>query len=626
VPETQPQDATAEFYSALNDPSRWIIKRGVPVFKAHERVDPATGKQIKVDLPKLYRIANNMQQLERGGVPIRMTLGHTEPGKPEHQQPPVGGYYRNPRVQPFGPKGEPAVVVDEWLDPQYGQNRKNYPYRSAEYYDDAEQITGVALLTRDPYLDLGVVAYGRGEAPTKCSVDGGLIAHTTSSPVATMYGRNPATGQFPVMYRLTLGELPMYPPGNPQPQAAPQYPQPQPHYPQPQPPVPGYSLPPAGPLPTPYSAPSAAYAPPPTYAPPAPYPYPVPAPVPYSNRGMSRPRTSNQWLYGGYGGTPYAGPEDMAGGAGGGGGGPMGALQAVYEGLSQALQALQSVMEESTSAPQSPFPGGGGDGNPMTPAARYAMGHRGGRGDVDRRHFQSGVRDMNQAQRRGMRQDDSEHRLARPRNPDGERGYARYERGQEPLRTISGQPVGQQLLVDRLNYQLAQQNQALRMLMYERDERDSEACVAEIRRLVADGFLVGEEELRELKAKRPEERGAFLQNIVTKYQKVPTDQPPPIPGDPTPAPEGPSNAPITKEQMEQALQYANSHPEDPNGYNTALNYMRSGAQPTPTAYNHPAMAGIPPFRRSFPPPEAAGPYMNHPADFGDPYPENNGQY
>lgn len=594
-------DATAEFYQALNDPTRWLIKQGVPVFKPHERVDPATGKQIKVDLPKLYRIANNMQQLERGGVPVRMTLGHTEPGKPEHQQPPVAGYYRNPRVQPFGPKGEPAVVVDEWLDPAYADKRKNFPYRSAEYYDDAEQITGVALLTRDPFLDLGVVAYSRGERPTTCAIDTGLASYTSSSPLATMYAANPATGRPPVMYRLTLGELPMFPPQAPtapQPQQLP-YPQPQPQF---AAVPPQYAAPAPGPYPTPYSAP-VAY-PPPLTLPPAVYQYPQPAP--------RRPAPTPY----GYGPARYAGPEDM-----GGGGNP---LQAVYDGLSQAMSALQSLMEASNPAPQSPFPGDAG-GAGMTPAARYAQGHRRPGGDVDRRNFRGGVRDMNDAQRRGMREDGDRHRLVQPRNPDGERGYARYERGQEPIRTISGRPVGEQLAQDRLNYQLQAQNEAIRVLLYERDQADTEWCVAEIRRLAEAGYNVGEPELYELKGKPREQRAAYLDNIVTKYQKVPTDQPPPILGDPTPGQAADPNRPISKEEMDQALKHAAANPNNPNAFTDAVNYMRSGGQQAaPTAYHAAALDGLPPFRRSFPPPEAAGPMAGPhpmPASFVNPYPE-----
>lgn len=202
-------DATEEFASRLNDPTKWVTRPGVPIFKPHRRVDPNTGREIVVDVPKLYRIAENLQRMERqGGVPIRMTLGHTEPGKPETEQPPVAGYYRNARVQPFGPKGEPAVVVDEWLDPAYKGHRKNFPYRSSEYYDDTEQITGVALLTRDPYLDLGVVAYEGATMPVK-----GPVLYSAAGQPRTAYQfllgdpiqyghslTNPGTNMYPYPY------------------------------------------------------------------------------------------------------------------------------------------------------------------------------------------------------------------------------------------------------------------------------------------------------------------------------------------------------------------------------------------------------------------------------------------
>ncbi len=557
-------DATLDFQAALNDPSRWIIKRSVPIFKPHERKDPTTGALIKVDVPKLYRIANNMQQLERGGVPVRVTLGHTEPGKPENQQPPVAGYYRNPRVQPFGPKGEPAVVVDEWLDPQYGQQRKNYPYRSSEYYDDAEQITGVALLTRDPFLDLGVVAYSRGERPLHCSANNGVISHTSSVPGPVRYALNPATGRAPVMYRLTLGELPMFPQG-PQPPAAgqplPQYAPAAPAAPAPQP---QYASPPAqfvG-----YGAPAST-----VYAAPAAYQGPWPGPQ-YQQSNAAMPH-SNDWQYARQPGrrpAPYAGGEPPMPG-GGAGGGPMDGLEAVYEGLSMAVQALEQFMQGASQAPQEPFPPqgpggpppGGMDGNPMTPASRY--GRPG-----------------------GYRPRPGQSRPA-PRNGQ----YARYDRGGAVPTTISGQPVGYQLKVDQLQYQLDQSKAAIGHLLKKADEADTNECAAEIRRLAQAGFDVGEVEFRELKAKPTQYRAAYLEHICTKYQKVPTDLPPNMPGDPTPGPTGqPGNQPLSREEMDQALQYAAANPADPDAYSKAIHYMRSGQQ-APTQYGAPSPFGDP---------------------------------
>lgn len=179
-------DATLDFLQTLNDPRRWIKRPGVPIFKCHRRIDPTTGKEIVVDEVKLYEIARNLQRMQKQGVPIRMTLGHTEPTKAEPHQPPLAGFYVNARVAPFGPQQEPAIVADELLDPTHAQIRKNFPYRSSEYYDDDKSITGVALLARDPYLDLGVVSYSK------------------SVKLPLNYQRR--DGSFPVVYRYSMGD------------------------------------------------------------------------------------------------------------------------------------------------------------------------------------------------------------------------------------------------------------------------------------------------------------------------------------------------------------------------------------------------------------------------------------
>ncbi len=566
-------DATLDFHSALNDPTRWVIKQGVPIFKSHERKDPATGNMIRVDVPKLYRIANNMSRMERGGVPVRITLGHTEPAKPEHEQPPVGGYYRNPRVQPFGPKGEPAVVVDEWLDPQYAQQRKNFPYRSAEYYDDAESITGVALLTRDPYLDLGVVAYSRGEQPVRCSVAGGLISHTSSAPRPLQYALNPATGRAPVMYRLTLGELPMNPQGLPtgQPQPTPQAPV-QYAAPQPAPYMTAALLPPqyAPPQPGPYYA---APQTPTPYGAPVGYQGPWPGPA-YQPSRAQQPHSSD-WQYGrgrrpaayaeegpggpppGMGGPPpgaggpppgMGGPPPGAGGPPGGGGSP---LEMALEGLAMAADAIQQYMESESQAPQEPFPPQGA-GGPPPGGAGPTMASRYGRPAGYGRSAGYG-------------------RRPQPRAP-----YARYDRaGAAPL-TISGLPVGYQMKLDQMQYQNAQLEQGMKVLMYERDQADTQECVAEIRRLASMGYPVGEYEVGELKKQSRQNRPYYLEHIATKYAKVPTDHPPTMAGDPTPGPVESTNRPLSREEMEAALNAAAATPDDPNAYTNAINYMRGG--------------------------------------------------
>lgn len=570
-------DATADFRRALDDPRRWIIKPGVPIFKCHERVDPNTQKLIRVDVPKLYRIAQNMQRLERAGVPVRMTLGHTEPGKPEVQQPPVSGYYRNPRVQTFGPGQEAAVVVDEWLDPAYAPARKNFPYRSAEYFDDSEQITGVALLTRDPYLDLGVVAY--------CRAGSNAVHYNRSGE------------RVPTKYHYLMGDSTMWPNGTPGPNAhlsatgAPvmppvagydQYGQPLP--------VPGYGYQPGAtvPQPVPYAYPQ----PPTGYAPPPPAPPPQPNPTVYTGPmwdanyhrpSMQRSHPSSGAIYGRGGGRGYAprgagargygsrgyyaneppsgtddgmepgGPDmDMAPpmpppepgpDMGPGGGGDV--MQQVAQLLSQAAQLIaQADPAGGGAAPTAPFPPGGED---PTMSARYGRG---------------GYRPRPQQQRR-------------PQPPRG--AYSRYQRGGEPVRTISGYPVGYQMELQRLTYEKNRLEEAVGVLYYERDQADTQACISEIEKLAAMGYNVGEYEVHELKSKQtPDQRGMYIQHILTKYERVGTDLPPNMPGDPTPGPMdmGSGYQPLSREGMEAALRMTG--PGGATDYQRAVEAVRNG--------------------------------------------------
>lgn len=603
-------DATQDFQQALSDPTRWVIKPGVPIFKAHQRKDPNTGQLIDVDLPKLYRIAHNITHMERQGVPIRMTLGHTEPGKPEVQQPPVGGYYRNARVQPFGPKGEPAVVVDEWLDPQYAQVRKNFPYRSAEYYDDAEQITGVALLTRDPFLDLGVVAYDKG--------------YTTG-------GANPpvryatAPGRQPIFYHFVLGDDPMPAPAYPMQTpgyypTAPQVQPAQPYGPGFAGPVvpPGYYPPqaaaPMPPAPTPGYLPAQPGFVPPLNVASQPMPYEQPAvPMAYAhpaqryrnwpgpayrkhNIGHSHPSggavyaTETQPSMGGPGGGPGGDPSG-GGGIPGGGENP---IEMVAQLLTEAVSILTSMSGAPGAGgpPSSPFPGGGGGGGaPPMMASRFAR--RPARPAFNRPRYYS--------------------RDGQPLPPMPPQGAPQIP-GQQ--RTISGLPVGYQMKVDQLQYQLNESNRALKLLYYERDQADTEACIAQIRHLAAQGYQVGEYEVGELKNKPRAERDAYLQHIVTRYQKIGTEMAPPILGDPTPADAGDPammNRPATREEMEAALKLT-AGSANTGDYHKALHYIRTGQQPG--GRGPVVRPGMDPAQFGWP---EGGAAPDLPPSFGDPY-------
>ncbi len=549
--QQQEPDATADFYAALSDPTRWVVKKNVPIFKPHQRTDPNTKKLIQVDHNKLHRIATNMQRMEQGGVPIRMTLGHTEPGKPETQQPPIGGYYRNARVGTFGPKREPAILVDEWLDPAYAQYRKNFPYRSAEYYDDDEQITGVALLTRDPYLDLGVVAYQKGEPHFTCRSDSSLASYT-ASPKGGMVRYDGI--RRPTMYHLVLGELPVTTP-NPIPTAGP---------PLPVNPLPPQAMPEPAPAPQQYT-----HAPTPTPYAQSQYGGPWPGPA-YHKHNIGHTHPSGGAVYRGNSrGARYATevPPEMGGGGGPGGGDPM---EQLYDCLMQAANIVQGMMGGPA--------GGAGGAPPMGAPSMGGAPPMGGMGSgPPSTPFPSGG---GSAPPSGGSSPTRASRYAQQGPTPRPRYYARP--GQTPTvyprttGTVSGLPVGYQMELDKRDAEITQLKKQMEVVFYERDQADTESCVAEMRRLAALGYQVGEYEVNELKRKNPEERALYIQHITTKYQRVPTDHAPTVLGDPTPAaPDNDANRPLSREEMEAAVAMSEGNP-DPKAYMQAVNYIRGG--------------------------------------------------
>lgn len=148
-----------QFLDRLRDESRWVIRRGKPIFTPHKRTGP-DGAEIVVTEADLAEIARNANRLfKKSGVAGRLTPGHLQPKAAETDQPPIWGYTLNYRVSRFGPERKPCVVYDEYVYPQHAKESALYPYRSAEYYPAAKEIRGVALLKRDPFLDMGMTAY-----------------------------------------------------------------------------------------------------------------------------------------------------------------------------------------------------------------------------------------------------------------------------------------------------------------------------------------------------------------------------------------------------------------------------------------------------------------------------------
>ena len=157
-------DATIEFLRRLDDDKNWVIVRNVPIFRPHVRKDKDGKVKYKVtddDMHDISRVAKNREK--QSGVVGTITLGHklVDPQASEQRQPRVVGYLRHYRDGTFGPQKVPCVLVDLYYKPEDWDEARKYPYRSAEYYPLRKEITGVALLIRDPELDLGMVAYER---------------------------------------------------------------------------------------------------------------------------------------------------------------------------------------------------------------------------------------------------------------------------------------------------------------------------------------------------------------------------------------------------------------------------------------------------------------------------------
>jgi hypothetical protein len=163
MPAVAESDPTMDFVRRLSDESQWVIVRNAPIMMPHVRYVPrpdGTDQRIEVTESDLPALAEKIRRLwEDYGVPMRITPGHIDPKKPEVEQPPIYGFGVRPHLGRFGPKGLPAVLADLCFKPECYDDAKTYPYRSAELYPDTMEIHGIALLRRDPFLNLGMVGY-----------------------------------------------------------------------------------------------------------------------------------------------------------------------------------------------------------------------------------------------------------------------------------------------------------------------------------------------------------------------------------------------------------------------------------------------------------------------------------
>ncbi|OWK45786.1 hypothetical protein [Fimbriiglobus ruber] len=169
-------DPTMTLIRQLDDPSKWAVKRRVSVFKPHTRTFPTQAladgqtlpaRTVTVTAADLSAIAANVNRAyRRDGSLVKLTVGHRQfdPRFPEPSQPPLVGYARNYRAELVDRPGGKVLRLthDEYVPVGKTGVWDQYPERSPDYDPAARTITGVALLVRDPALDLGTVGYHAG--------------------------------------------------------------------------------------------------------------------------------------------------------------------------------------------------------------------------------------------------------------------------------------------------------------------------------------------------------------------------------------------------------------------------------------------------------------------------------
>jgi hypothetical protein len=173
-------DPTALSLESFSDSSRWEIVHNVPVFIPHKRQYREDGelKEYHVTDETLAEIEENaLVTLEKFRVPPRIQIGHTRKDVKETDQAPIVGWAAEGFKRSIW-QGKPSLQINEYLDKKgtviiNGEKMtcveaaKRYPFRSVEYYPNSKQITAIALLSRDPELDMGILTFGR-KAPERC--------------------------------------------------------------------------------------------------------------------------------------------------------------------------------------------------------------------------------------------------------------------------------------------------------------------------------------------------------------------------------------------------------------------------------------------------------------------------
>lgn len=201
------------FLASLDDESKWVKQENVPICRPLVRVvakrqpdGSILEKTVEITAADLPTIAEEINRMERetGTLPLA-TIGHRsqEPNFPEHLQPPAPGVFRGAKVGTFGPGNMPCVLSTQYIRREkwaagFGLNgdegAKDFPHRSMDIYPEQAgmlrkwTITGVALLKKDPFLQMGILSFEldprMADEPKNDEPNGEPPAAPTAAPAA----------------------------------------------------------------------------------------------------------------------------------------------------------------------------------------------------------------------------------------------------------------------------------------------------------------------------------------------------------------------------------------------------------------------------------------------------------
>jgi hypothetical protein len=160
-------DATMRSIELFDHPEHWgRIDDDIVIFKPHETRDQ-DGNIVKVDEKRLKRIADRINRnYEENGCPLKFYEGHTKDPKKfaQKDQPPILAYGVGVYVGRWGPKKKIGLLVKKTYCRKDSVDRyEGLPERSPEFYEQTDEMRGIALLKTDPRLDMGFTIYRRSD-------------------------------------------------------------------------------------------------------------------------------------------------------------------------------------------------------------------------------------------------------------------------------------------------------------------------------------------------------------------------------------------------------------------------------------------------------------------------------